>query len=158
MKLEKFTYSIIGFLIVCIAGFTLTSMMSLSVMQKLPQIGILRAIGMESKQIGYIFLFQAITTSIISSIIGILLTYYFIYLDNNFNFIHAIFPDALFFAHRSTFTFTTSMGLLLLLLSTRPKVKVKVKVRGLSTSIGSKSKSKSKSKSTGSIHIDRIKK
>ena len=97
MKLEKFTYSIIGFLIVCIAGFTLMSMMSLSVMQKVPQIGILRAIGMGKSDIGYIFIFQAIITSIISSIVGILLSLFVIYLDKHYYLIHVIFPDALFF-------------------------------------------------------------
>ena len=97
MKLEKYTYSIIGFLIVGIAGFTLMSMMSLSVMQKIPQIGILRAIGMNSSDIKNIFIFQAISTSIISSTIGILLSFAFIQLDNYFNLMHMFFPGGLFF-------------------------------------------------------------
>ena len=97
MKLEKYTYSIIGFLIVGIAGFTLMSMMSLSVMQKIPQIGILRAVGMKAVDIKYIFIFQAISTSIISSIIGILLSLGFIQLDNQFNLMHLLFPGGLFF-------------------------------------------------------------
>ncbi len=97
MKLEKFTYTIIGFIIVSIAGFTLMSMMSLSVMQKVPQIGILRAVGMGGNDIGYIFIFQAIITSIISSIVGILLSLLIIYLNKHFYLIHIIFPDALFF-------------------------------------------------------------
>ena len=97
MKLEKYTYSIIGFLIVGIAGFTLMSMMSLSVMQKIPQIGILRAIGMNSIDIKNIFIFQAISTSIISSTIGILLSLAFIQLDNYFNLMDMLFPGGLFF-------------------------------------------------------------
>ena len=97
MKLEKYTYSIIGFLIVGIAGFTLMSMMSLSVMQKIPQIGILRAIGMNSSDIKNIFIFQAISTSIISSTIGILLSLAFIQLDNYFNLMNMLFPGGLFF-------------------------------------------------------------
>jgi len=97
MKLEKYTYSIIGFLIVGIAGFTLMSMMSLSVMQKIPQIGILRAIGMSSSDIKNIFIFQAITTAIISSTIGILLSLAFIQLDNYFNLMDVFFPGGLFF-------------------------------------------------------------
>ena len=97
MKIEKFTFSIIGFLIVCIAGFTLMSMMSLSVMQKVPQIGILRTLGMGKNYIGYIFIFQAIVTSIVSSIIGILLSCSFIYLDEQYNLINEIFPSTLFF-------------------------------------------------------------
>ena len=84
-------------LIVSIAGFTLMSMMSLSVMQKVPQIGILRAIGMKSKDIAYIFVYQAVVTSIISSTIGILLSYFLIYLDNYHNLIQIMFPEELYF-------------------------------------------------------------
>jgi putative ABC transport system permease protein len=72
-------------------------MMSLSVMQKVPQIGILRAVGMRGNDIGYIFIFQAIITSIISSVVGILLSLFLIYLDEHYYLIHAIFPDVLFF-------------------------------------------------------------
>ena len=97
MKLEKYTYSIIGFLIVGIAGFTLMSMMSLSVMQKIPQIGILRAIGMRAVDIKNIFVYQAISTSVISSTIGILLSLVFIRLDKQFDLIHLLFPGELFF-------------------------------------------------------------
>lgn len=97
MKLEKFTYSMIGFLIVAIAGFTLTSMMSLSVMQKVPQIGILRANGMQSSDISYIFFFQAVVTSVVSSTVAILLSLFIIQLDNQYNLIHILFPGGLFF-------------------------------------------------------------
>ena len=89
--------SIIGFLIVGIAGFTLMSMMSLSVMQKIPQIGILRAIGMRAVDIKNIFVYQAISTSVISSTIGILLSLVFIRLDKQFDLIHILFPGELFF-------------------------------------------------------------
>ena len=97
MKLEKFTYSIIGFLIIGIAGFTLMSMMSLSVIQKVPQIGILRAIGAKRMVIGKIFILQAIVTSIISSTIGIFLSLVVIQLDVRYNLIRALFPGGLFF-------------------------------------------------------------
>ena len=97
MKLEKFTYSIIGFLIIGIAGFTLMSMMSLSVIQKVPQIGILRAIGAKRMEIGKIFIFQAIVTSILSSTIGIILSLIVIQLDVRYNLIRSLFPGGLFF-------------------------------------------------------------
>ena len=97
MKLEKFTYSMIGFLIVAIASFTMMSMMSLSVMQKVPQIGILRATGMQSNDISYIFIFQAIITSLVSSTIGILLSLFIIRLDNQYNLVNILFPRGLFF-------------------------------------------------------------
>ncbi len=97
MKLEKFTYSIIGFLIIGIAGFTLMSMMSLSVIQKVPQIGILRAIGARRMEIGKIFIFQALVTSIISSTIGIILSLIVIQLDVRYNLIRSLFPRGVFF-------------------------------------------------------------
>lgn len=97
MKLEKFSYTLIGFLIIGISGFTLMSMMSLSVMQKVPQIGILRAIGMTAGDVSKIYIFQAILTSIISSSIGISLSLLIIHLNSYFNFMSMIFPGALFF-------------------------------------------------------------
>ena len=87
----------IGFLIVAIAGFTLMSMMCLSVMQKVPQIGILRATGMKSNDISYIFIFQAISTSVVSSIIGIVLSLLIIKLDNQYNLMYILFPRGFFF-------------------------------------------------------------
>ncbi len=97
MKMEKYAYSIIGFLIVGIAGFTLLSMMSLAVIQKVPQIGILNAMGAKGNFISNIFIFQAILTASISGIIGISLSYLFIKYDNQFNLIQRIFPESLFF-------------------------------------------------------------
>ena len=87
MKLEKIVYSIIGFLIVLISSFTLMSMMSLSVMQKVPQIGILTTIGLENIKITYIFIFQSVFTSLISNIVGLAFSYFIIYLDGKFKII-----------------------------------------------------------------------
>ena len=122
MKLEKFTYSMIGFLIVAIAGFTMMSMMSLSVMQKVPQIGILRANGMQSKDISYIFIFQAVATSVVSSTVSILLSLLIIQLDNQYNLIHILFPGGLFFdfpliLHNQHIVLIVVMSLILLLIS-----------------------------------------
>jgi ABC-type lipoprotein release transport system permease subunit len=121
MKLEKFTYSIIGYIIVGIAGFTLMSMMSLSVMQKVPQIGILRALGMRNRDIGYIFMIQSIITSIISSAIGILLSVIIIYLDRHYHLIYSIIPGTIHFTfplilkfHYMVLIFITSLILMLL--------------------------------------------
>ncbi len=97
MKLEKVVYSIIGFLIVGIAGFTLMSMMSLVVMQKVPQIGILRAIGAKKNHISAIFIFQALITWIISSITSIILSLIIIELDKHYHLIKILFPGAMFF-------------------------------------------------------------
>ena len=97
MKVEKFTYSMIGFIIVGIAGFTLMSMMSLSIMQKVRQIGILGAMGMQRINISCIFIFQAITTSLFSSTIGIVISLFIIKIDSKFNLIKMIFPGGFLF-------------------------------------------------------------
>ena len=122
MKLEKFIYSMIGFLIVAIASFTMMSMMSLSVMQKVPQIGILRANGMQSNDISYIFIFQAVATSVVSSFIAILLSLFIIQLDNQYNLIHILFPRGLFFdfpliLHNHHIVLITVVSLILLIIS-----------------------------------------
>ncbi len=97
MKMEKFAYSLIGFIIIGIAGFTLLSMMSLSVIQKVPQIGILNAMGAKRNFISNIFIFQSTITAVFSGIIGICLSYLFIELDNRYNLLQKVFPDSLFF-------------------------------------------------------------
>tara|TARA_Y100001970_G_C14196475_1_gene838401 strand:+ start:122 stop:1300 length:1179 start_codon:yes stop_codon:yes gene_type:complete len=95
MKLEKLTYSIIGYLIIFISSFTLMSMMSLSVMQKVPQIGILKVIGVKKIQIISIFIIQAIITSLLSSSIAIIFSLFFIHLNNNLNLISKIFNNSI---------------------------------------------------------------
>jgi len=97
MKVEKVTYSVLGFIIVGVAGFTLMSMMSLAVIQKVPQIGILRAMGAKKQNIAAIFIIQAFITWIISSITGIMLSLIIIELDKDYHLINILFPGALFF-------------------------------------------------------------
>ena len=97
MKVEKVTYSVLGFIIVGIAGFTLMSIMSLAVIQKVPQIGILRAMGAKKQNIGAIFIIQAFITWIISSIAGIILSLIIIQLDKYYHLIQILFPGAVFF-------------------------------------------------------------
>ena len=97
MRLEKIAYSIVGFLIVFIASFTLMSMMSLSVIQKVPQIGILKAMGAKQKHIASIFIFQALITWIIGSITGIILSLIIIDMDKHYHLMQIFFPGTVFF-------------------------------------------------------------
>ena len=73
------------------------SMMSLAVIQKVPQIGILRAMGAKKQYIGAIFIIQAFVTWIISSITGIMLSLIIIEFDKDFHLIKILFPGAVFF-------------------------------------------------------------
>ena len=97
MKLEKIAYSVIGFFIVGIAGFTLMSMMSLSVIQRVSQIGILRAMGAKKQNIGVIFIIQALGTWFVSSTIGIMLSLLIIEIDKHYHLKQILFPSAIFF-------------------------------------------------------------
>ena len=97
MKLEKVIYSLIGFLIILIAAFTLMSMMSLSVMKKIPQLGILMSIGMKKHQIKYIFLFQSIITGVLGSLLGVFISQSIIFYDKEYQIIKMIFEDQIFF-------------------------------------------------------------
>ena len=80
-----------------IAGFTLMSMMSLSVMQKISQIGILRTMGAQKKDIGLIFLSQAFLTWLLGSSIGILISIMIIKIDRYYHIIQKLFPSEMFF-------------------------------------------------------------
>jgi lipoprotein-releasing system permease protein len=91
MRLEKISYSLFGFLIIIIAGFNLLSMMSMSVMRKIPQIGILKAIGFKNNDIKWIFIIQSLLIGIVGSIIGIILNILIIYLDKTFHFVNVLF-------------------------------------------------------------------
>ena len=96
MRIEKISYALIGFLIIAISGFTLMSMMSLSVMQMVSQIGILRALGASKNGITLIFLIQGLITWVISSICGIIITLLIIFFDEKYNFIGKLFESSLF--------------------------------------------------------------
>ncbi len=87
MKLEKIAYSFFGLIIIFIAAFNMLSIMSMMVLRKIPQIGIIRALGFGRKQIASVFIVQAVGTGIIGSIIGLGLTELVIYFDGKYDLI-----------------------------------------------------------------------
>ena len=122
MKVEKIIYTMIGFLIIIIAGFTLMSMMSLSVMKKIPQIGILLALGIRKNQIKYIFLIQSVFTSFFGSLLGVIFSYIMVYLNNKYNLINIIFSGNIPFnfpliLNASTVIYTSIFSLILLIIA-----------------------------------------
>ena len=73
------------------------SMMSLAVMQKVSQIGILKAMGAKDNFIRSVFFLQSFIISFFSGIIGIFISYFFILIDNHYNLIETVFPKSFFF-------------------------------------------------------------
>ena len=95
MRVEKIIYSLVGVLIIGISAFTLLSMMSLSVMQKISQIAILRAIGYTEKNIMRMFLSQAFITWFLSCLIGSIVTRIILSIEKRFNIISYFFEESL---------------------------------------------------------------
>lgn len=87
MKMEKLAYTMFGFMIVFISGFNLLSMMSMSVMRKIPQIGMLRTMGYNKNRIAGIFIVQSIITGFAGCLIGIALAVSLIGIENHYHFL-----------------------------------------------------------------------
>lgn len=93
MKLEKIAYSFFGFIIIFISAFNLLSIMSMMVMRKIPQLGILMAMGMNSKKISEIFLVQAGLTVLVGSTLGGILTYLVFRLNEKYQLLKMLLSD-----------------------------------------------------------------
>ena len=84
MKLEKLAYSLFGFIIILLSCFNMVSIMSMTVMRKIPQIGILKTMGYSNKKIYSMFFIQAIFTGLIGSILGYVIAYMVISLNEKY--------------------------------------------------------------------------
>jgi len=90
MKLEKLAYSFFGFIVIFISAFNLLSIMSMMVMRKIPQLGILMSMGLTSKRISRIFLFQSGLTVIIGSCLGGIFTFMIYHINERFQIIKSL--------------------------------------------------------------------
>jgi len=97
MKLEKIAFTLFGVIIIIIAAFTSLSMMCLSIMNRISEIGIMRTIGFRGWELAKIFLLQCTFTGIIGSAVGVIIALGLINLDNKINLIQMIFMDSLLF-------------------------------------------------------------
>lgn len=70
MKLEKWAMSLALSLIIIVAAFNIVSSLVMLVMEKTRDIGVLKTIGLSSKQIGKIFMLNGLYVGIIGSILG----------------------------------------------------------------------------------------
>lgn len=73
VKADMVSYAVIGVILVILAVFGITNTMTVSVYERTAEIGALRALGMEKKQVHRMFLWEGIALGIGGSIIGVLL-------------------------------------------------------------------------------------
>jgi len=69
------------------------SIMSMTVMRKIPQLGILQAIGFSEKKIASIFIIQSVFTGITGSLLGYFLARAIIMLNDKYQLLHFILKD-----------------------------------------------------------------
>jgi len=85
MKIERWTAYLILMLIIAVATFNILGSLSMSVIEKRRDIGILSAMGISEKSILRIFMFEGILIGIIGTLLGMLLGYFICYLQIEYN-------------------------------------------------------------------------
>jgi lipoprotein-releasing system permease protein len=85
MQIERWTAYIILSLIIAVATFNILGSLSMSVIEKKRDIGVLRSIGAREKSILKIFMFEGLLIGIIGTIAGIILGYLVCYLQLEYN-------------------------------------------------------------------------
>ncbi|MED5476242.1 MAG: FtsX-like permease family protein [Candidatus Neomarinimicrobiota bacterium] len=93
MKTEKIAYISFGFLLIIISCFSLLSTMSITVIQKIAQIGILKTQGYSNFLIIKIFLIFSLISGLLGVIFGILGVYLIKIIENKYSFIKLIFGN-----------------------------------------------------------------
>jgi len=130
MKLEKIAYSFFGFIVIFISAFNLLSIMSMTVLRKVPQLGILMAMGMNSKRVSAIFFHQAILTIIAGSILGGISTWIVMGLNDKYHLIKRLFVDfplsnfPLIISWGTTFFVIVSAGFIIFLAGLYPASRI----------------------------------
>lgn len=136
MKMERWTAYIILCLIVAVATFNILGSLSMSVIEKRRDIGILRSMGAQEKSILRIFMYEGILIGLAGTIAGLLLGYFVCFLQLHFN-IYPLDPtrykiDSLPLQLRMTdFFFVTGASMLLSFLASLFPAKRAAKVNPL---------------------------
>jgi lipoprotein-releasing system permease protein len=84
MQIERWTAYIILSLIIAVASFNILGSLSMSVIEKKRDIGILRSMGTEEKSILRIFMFEGLLIGIVGTIAGAVLGYFICFLQLKF--------------------------------------------------------------------------
>ncbi len=85
MQIERWTAYIILSLIIAVATFNILGSLSMSVIEKKRDIGILRSMGVTEKSVLKIFMFEGLLIGVIGTLIGIIIGYVICYLQIEFN-------------------------------------------------------------------------
>ena len=85
MQIERWSAYIILSLIIAVATFNILGSLSMSVIEKKRDIGVLRSVGAGEKSIVKIFMFEGLLIGIIGTLAGIFIGYLVCYLQINYN-------------------------------------------------------------------------
>ncbi|MEG8946105.1 ABC transporter permease [Rosettibacter firmus] len=86
MTIERWSAYILLSLIIAVATFNIFASLTMTVLEKKKDIGILRSIGLEKKSILKIFMFEGILVGIIGTILGLTIGLLICYLQIKYNF------------------------------------------------------------------------
>lgn len=85
MQIERWSAYIILSLIIAVSTFNMLGSLSMSVIEKKREIGVLFSLGLEEKSILRIFMYEGILIGIIGTIVGLLIGYFVCWLQLNYN-------------------------------------------------------------------------
>ncbi len=85
MQVERWTAYIILSLIIAVASFNILGSLSMSVIEKKRDIGILRSMGVTEKSVLKIFMFEGLLIGIIGTFLGVVIGYFICYIQIKFN-------------------------------------------------------------------------
>ena len=85
MEVERWTAYIILSLIIAVATFNILGSLSMSVIEKRRDIGILRSMGVTEKSVLKIFMFEGLLIGIIGTLLGVIIGYVICYIQIKYN-------------------------------------------------------------------------
>ena len=90
MQIERWVAYILLSLIIAVATFNILGSLSMSVIEKKRDIGILRSMGAKENSILKIFMYEGLMIGLIGTGLGVLLGYLFVFCKYSITFIHLI--------------------------------------------------------------------
>ena len=97
MSLEKLAFSSFGFLIILLSAFSSFSIMCVTVIKRISEIGILRTLGFSKYMIANIYFLQSLLIGLIGGFVGIFTSKIFLQLDDSQHLITQIFSSEIIF-------------------------------------------------------------